>query len=380
MRALFPSDIAFGPFAKNRSSPVRIVHLTWGLGVGGAETMLGDIAIEQSAAHETWVIVGNQDIDPSVAHGLGRSVQLVTLNRPPGSSNPWYLIQLILRLRRIKPDVVHVHQESFARLRRLISVPMLLTVHGLGLPLGDDIGAYDSICCISDAVRNDVMSRFPEIRPRVVGNGIKFEAVRRKAHYGGNPFRIVQVSRLEHQTKGQDLLIRALRLALDRLGDGSVSVDFIGAGRSLGFLRRLAVDCGVESQCRFLGAATREFIYERLSEYDLLVQPSRHEGFGLTIIEGIAAGLPVLVSDIDGPMEVIVGGQLGWSFKSEDVESLSAKLIELKTLSQNPDFAEHMRARTDLSRARFDIKLTAQRYTEEYARLVSPVAGGTVEA
>jgi glycosyltransferase involved in cell wall biosynthesis len=348
---------------------MRIVHLTWGLGIGGAETLLGDIAAAQSIAHDTWIVVGNRDVDASIARELGASVRLVTLGRPPGSPNPWYMIKLLLRLWWIKPDIIHVHQESFSRLRRLFPAPMILTVHGKRLPLNGGFAAYDSVCCISDAVRNDVMSRFPGGRPKVIANGIDFNAVRRKAEYGRSPFRIVQVSRLDHEIKGQDLLIKALRPALDRLGPESLSVDFIGAGESLSYLRRLSVDCGVEDQCRFLGAASRQSIYHRLGEYDLLVQPSREEGFGLTIIEGIAAGVPVLVSDIEGPMEAIGGGQLGWHFESESVEDLSAKLVDLVALSRYPDFPERMRARAELSRSRFDIQLTAARYTEEYSRL-----------
>jgi glycosyltransferase involved in cell wall biosynthesis len=348
---------------------VKIVHLTWGLGVGGAETMLGDIAIEQAVAHETWIIVVNQDIDASIARGTAPSLRWVTLSRPPGSSNPWYLLKLILLIWWINPDVVHAHQESFIRLRKLIRAPMVLTVHGTRSPLSAGFAAYDSVCCISEAVRGDVVSRFPECRPRVIPNGINFTAVKLKPHYGSSPFRIVQVSRLAHEIKGQDLLIRALRLVLDRLGESSVSVDFIGGGDSLSYLRQLCADCGVDGHCRFLGAATRQSIYDTLRQYDLLVQPSRYEGFGLTVVEGIAAGLPVLVSDIEGPMEIIAGGELGWSFKSEDASDLSNKLLDLLTLSREPDFADRMRSRAQVAQGRFDIKLTAQRYIDEYTRL-----------
>jgi glycosyltransferase involved in cell wall biosynthesis len=355
---------------------VKIVHLTWGLGVGGAETMLGDIAIEQAVAHETWIIVVNRDIDASIALGSAPSLRWVTLGRPPGSSNPWYLLKLILWLWWINPDVVHAHQESFIRLRRLIRAPMVLTVHGTRSPLSDGLAAYDSVCCISEAVRDDVVSRFPECRPRVIPNGINFKGVKLKTHYGSSPFRIVQVSRLAHEIKGQDLLIRALRPVLDRLGEHSISVDFIGGGESLNYLRQLCVDCGVEERCRFLGAAIRQSIYDTLCQYDLLVQPSRYEGFGLTVVEGIAAGLPVLVSDIEGPMEIISGGQLGWSFKSEDSEDLACNLLELIALAREPGFAARMRSRIELAHGRFDIKLTAQGYIDEYTRLA--LTAGTV--
>lgn len=350
---------------------MKIVHLTWGLGVGGAETMLGDIAGEQAAAQRVWIIVCNRDIDASVAQGIARNVRLVSLGRPRGSANPWYLVKLLFRLWWIRPDVVHVHQESFGRIRRLIPAPAVLTVHNTRLPLGKEIAGFDSVCCISEAVRDDVVARFPGCRPRVIYNGIDFKAVRFKARYGGSPFRIVQVSRLAHEQKGQDLLIRSLRLVLDRLGEGSVRLDFIGEGASLDYLKRLTVECGVEERCRFLGGSNRQSIYGSLHEYDLLVQPSRYEGFGLTVIEGMAAGLPVLVSDIEGPKEIIAEGQLGWCFRSEDTLDLLSKIIELISLSRQEGFASRMRETADQASARFDITLTAQRYLEEYARLAA---------
>jgi glycosyltransferase involved in cell wall biosynthesis len=370
MQGSFRNGIAFVRFVKNRSSPVKIVHLTWGLGVGGAETMLGNIAAEQAVAHATWIIVGNRDIDASIMQSLARSVRLVTLGRPPGSANPWYLIKLILWLWWISPDIVHAHQESFAYLKRLISASMVLTVHNTRLPLSDNLTAYDSVCCISEAVREDVLSRFPECKPRVIHNGINFSAVRLKVRYGGNPFRMVQVGRLAHEQKGQDLLIRSLATVRDRTGKDIVC-DFIGDGDSLPYLKRLAIDCAVEGHCRFVGVTSRQDIYDRLHEYDLLVQPSRYEGFGLTVIEGMAAGLPVLVSDIEGPMEIIADGRLGWPFRSEDTKDLASKVIELIELSRLPHFADQMRGRAEEAQGRYDIKLTAQQYLDEYARLVS---------
>jgi glycosyltransferase involved in cell wall biosynthesis len=348
---------------------VRIVHLTWGLGVGGAEAMLSDIAGAQAATHRIWIIVVNRDVDASIAQGIASRVRLVTLRRPRGSANPWYLAKLIFQLWRIRPDVVHVHQESFGRIRKWLPAPTVLTVHNTRLALGDT-AAFDSICCISEAVRDDVMARFPSAHPRVIHNGIRFDAVRLKETYGTNPFRMVQVSRLAHEQKGQDVLIRALRLLLDRLGEDSAGVDFIGTGESLDYLRRLAIECGVEKHCRFLGALTRQSIYERLHEYDLLVQPSRYEGFGLTVIEGIAAELPVLVSGIEGPMEIIANGELGWYFKSEDPADLAAKIIDIAGLSRRADFGGLMRARLERARARFDIEVTAHSYLNEYARIV----------
>jgi len=332
--------------------------------------MLVDIVANHVATHEVWVVVGNDDVDPSIARELHRSARLVRVGRPLGSPNPWHLVKLILKLRQIDADVIHAHQESFGRLKRFISAPMILTVHNTRLPLGRDINRFDAVFAISEAVKSDVLRRIPKCAPHVIDNGIDFALVKPKRRYGGRRFRIVQIGRLAHEQKGQDILIRALRDVLDRESATDVSVDFIGTGDSLGYLRRLSIEFGVEHNCRFLGLVARQDIYDTLKEYDLLIQPSRYEGFGLSVVEGIAAGVPVLVCDTEGPLEIIAEGQLGWSFRAEDTRDLATKISELMSLSQKPCFADQMRLRIERAKGRFDISVTAESYLQEYAKLV----------
>jgi glycosyltransferase involved in cell wall biosynthesis len=350
---------------------MKIVHLIWGLNVGGAETMLVDIANMQAEDHDVWLIIGNDDVDVAIVSALDSRAHGVFLARPPGSRNPWYALKLLSSLWRIRPDVIHVHQESFIRLKRLMPAPLLLTIHDTRSRLSPALAGYDSICCISEAVKNDVMARFPFSDPRVVHNGVKFSSIAVKQRYGETPFRIVQVSRLEHEKKGQDLLIRALRIVHGILGEDRVTVDFIGEGSSQEFLLNLAIECNVANHCSFLGVKSRQYIYANLHTYDLLVQPSRYEGFGLTIVEGIAAGLPVLVSDIEGPMEIIDGGNLGSCFRSDDVADCAAKIIELISESQQSDFSKRMKKRNDYAASRFDVGITAHNYVDEYRKLPS---------
>ena len=347
---------------------MKIVHLIWGLNVGGAEAMLVDIANAQAQEHEVWVIIGNNDVDRSLLSGLDCRVHGLFLGRPPGSRNPWYTCKLIVSLWRIGADVVHAHQESFIRLKRFLAAPLLLTVHDTRRSLDPSLAGFDSICCISEAVRKDVTARLEIPPPRVVYNGVKFSSIPVKRHYGGAPFRIVQISRLDHEKKGQDLLIRALRVLHDELGETRVTVDFIGDGASREFLQSLAAQCKVADHCHFLGVKSRRDIYARLQGYDLLVQPSRYEGFGLTVVEGIAAGLPVLVSDIEGPLEIIDGGRLGDCFRSDDAAACALEISALIEASRRGDFPRRMRERIDCARSRFDIGITAENYLDEYAR------------
>jgi len=357
---------------------LRIVHLIWGFRIGGAEAMLADIAGAQAEHHEVCIVVVNRDFDASLVAQVGTRVRLLVIDRPPGSGNPWHLLRLLRTLRRLRPDIIHAHEASFSWLCRLVPVPVVLTVHNTRLSLGRGIDTFAEVFCISAAVQRDVHERSGR-SGALVYNGVPFAAIPAKSTYGGSPFRVVQVGRLAHGQKGQDLLIQALRIVRERMPTVVVRVDFIGAGESLGHLESLARQCNVSDECAFLGALPRAMVYEKLRDYDLLVQPSRYEGFGLTVIEGIAAGLPVLVADIEGPREILARGLRGWTFRSEDPDDLAARLAELIDASHEGSFGESMRAQIERARALFDVSLTAQGYCEAYRR-VTRVAGNSNKA
>jgi len=80
---------------------------------------------------------------------------------------------------------------------------------------------------------------------------------------------------------------------------------------------------------RFLGDKSREYIINNLSNYNLLVQPSRNEGFGLTVVESMLLFTPVLVSSDTGAAEVIENGKYGYIFNNEDELDLTQKIIEV---------------------------------------------------
>ena len=76
----------------------------------------------------------------------------------------------------------------------------------------------------------------------------------------------------------------------------------------------------LENEVVFEGLKDQSWVYQNLCNYDLFIQPSRYEGFGLTVAEAIAAKVPVLVSNIEGPLEIIDGGRLGMSFENKMVK------------------------------------------------------------
>ena len=344
---------------------MRVAHLIWSMKAGGSETMLVDIANEQALSHDVAVLIGNSDIDDVVRQSLSDRVTVKMIGRPPASRNLWYIVKIIRALLSFKPDIIHAHQESFIRFLRFLSFHKVLTVHDTSQRL-KYVQGYDAVFSISDAVRHDIQAKRPGTHSTVISNGICFAAVKAKTGYGQLPFRIVQIGRLDHQIKGQDILLRALQSVSQIFGGESILIDFIGEGSSKEYLNILAKELGVAGQCRFLGRQSRKTIYERLHTYDLLVQPSRHEGFGLTVVEAMAARVPVLVSNTQGPMEVIENGKHGYYFQAEDHLDCSKQIRRIVEDSRTEDFPEAHYRHYSYAKSRFDIADTTCRYLDAY--------------
>jgi glycosyltransferase involved in cell wall biosynthesis len=199
----------------------------------------------------------------------------------------------------------------------------------------------------------------------VISNGINTSIFKQRTkQYKKTPFKIIQVSRLIHDKKGQDFLIEAAAAL-----KGKIDITFVGEGDSIEFLKSLAREKGVNKYIHFAGKKDQSYIANHLCDYDLFVQPSRYEGFGLTVAEAMAAKVPVLVSSGQGPAEVTCNEKYGWVFKNGDTDDLVQKIsyiIEHQDLTMN-------KALLGLQYVceNYDVSITAKRYIEEYKKFLS---------
>lgn len=304
---------------------MKITHCILSFNTGGSETMLIDIMNEQVKQNDVSLVIVNHSYQDSLLRLIDQRVKVVLMNRMPGSRNPWAIAKLNWLLWKLHADVIHIHSSSL--LRMVFISPkkgLFMTVHALQIPLK---GVKQAKClfAISDAVAEDVKKRCDN-RVVVIKNGIVTENILRREcrNISGN-IKIINVARLDMVDKGQDILIKAIAILNER-GVDNIDVAFIGAGPSEKELKDLVIELGLESRIHFLGLQNRKYIYEHLKDYDLMCHPSRHEGFGLTVAEGIAAKLPVLVSSGDGPAEIILQGKLGYVFENDNANDCANKI------------------------------------------------------
>ena len=125
------------------------------------------------------------------------------------------------------------------------------------------------------------------------------------------------------------MLLAAMRLLADRPSDIHLIIAGDGPKRAL-VERFIAAPAG--AAITFLGFT--DDVRAVLSAADMLVMPSRWEGFPLTVAEAMAAGLPVVATSAGGLADVVLGGQTGLLIEKEDPPSLAEAMV---TLARNAE-------------------------------------------
>ena len=231
---------------------------------------------------------------------------------------------------------------------------------------------------VSRGVARSLLERgvVPADRVSVVWNGIDLAPYaplrapeRRASMLGVDPhsFLVVCVSRLTPQ-KGHAVLLDAVALA--RRQAPTLTLALAGDGPLRQSLEAQAAALGIEAAVRFLGR------YERVGELlrcaDALVQASAFEGLPLSVLEGMAAALPVVVTDTVGNNETVVPGESGLLVPPDDPAALAGALVRLRS---DPGLAHRLgiQARRRVERE-FTARLMAQRTRAAYQHALA-VAG-----
>lgn len=145
------------------------------------------------------------------------------------------------------------------------------------------------------------------------------------------PFVLGLVSRLEH-IKGMDLVVPAFAEVRKRFPDVQLLV--VGDGSLRAAMEQQAMALGCDDAVTWAGRQPQEELSQYYSRMDIVLMPSRSEGFGLTAIEAMAHGCVVVASDIGGLPEVVRDGVCGLLHRSEDVRDMAEKICSLIASSE----------------------------------------------
>ncbi|MDR2346348.1 MAG: glycosyltransferase [Planctomycetaceae bacterium] len=133
------------------------------------------------------------------------------------------------------------------------------------------------------------------------------------------PIRFIHLAGLqEHYRKGLDLIFKAF----SSLQNLNWTCDILGFDRTVQLSDQIR-SMGLEQKIHFLGKCTNTEVFEYIQKNDILLLPSRHDGWGVAIAEAIFCGLGTIASDNVGSKDLIEGFQCGQILKAGDVRSLA---------------------------------------------------------
>lgn len=204
-------------------------------------------------------------------------------------------------------------------------------------------GRADAIVANSLAVRDHLIERsVPSDKIRVIYNGLDLERFSTSgpntdaaaSQFGlpvGDGIKFVTlVANLRHSVKNVPMLLRAAKIVLEKQPNTHFVV--AGEGELETELREMADELGVAENVHFLGRCTD--VPALLAISDICVLTSTAEGFSNSIIEYMAAGKPIVATNVGGAAEVVVDGETGFLIASDDDKVLAAKLVELLSDSE----------------------------------------------
>ena len=166
--------------------------------------------------------------------------------------------------------------------------------------------------------------------------------------------------------KSIDHVLQAWPRVLERVPEARLLI--IGDGEHRPALEALAGSLGIEKSVEFLGYVSHADKISHLNRLWVAVNPSPKEGWGLTVIEANACGVPVVAADSPGLRDSVVDGDTGRLYPYGDIDALAERLV---ALLKNEKHRKEMSRKARQWAERFSWDVSAEKAIEIIDRIVS---------
>lgn len=227
------------------------------------------------------------------------------------------------------------------------------------------------IAVVSNSTKEELIDKgFKANKLHLIFNGVNLDLYQpRHSERSQSPL-IGYLGRIK-KYKSVDDLLRAFAMVLADIPE--VKLLIMGDGDYLPKLKRLAVDLKLSNAVTFTGAASESAKIENLNRIWFSVNPSPKEGWGLTVIESNACGVPVIAADSPGLRDSVVNGSTGLLYRYGDCGELADKMRrlindqeQLRVLSKNSiQWAQNFSWDNSADKMLALIEKTIEEYTED---------------
>jgi len=338
---------------------------------------------------QLWITRKQEGIDCSQ---LPRHVKLLPLSFPQIALSrgrtgfPWrilkvgykvlgqviYFLKSAVPLVRFRPDIVDIHTPypilGGLFCKYLLGSKLVVSLHGTdilmlrqSLLMRSLLNSADMVLYVSKRMFGELKQFIPVSKLQYIGNGVNLDSFHYKA--GHRTKRIVAVGSLKWQ-KGYSYLIDAISQVFEQLPDHKLSIVGEGSLRNeiLGQIEKL----GLNKKIELLGTCSRQEIAALLQSSELFVLSSVSEGLPRVVLEAIACGTPVVVTDVGDCKEVAEG--VGLVVEPYNAQALAEAISEL---IENEDMWKAFAENCLRLRANYDWKFVVKRTYTAYKALLS---------
>jgi glycosyltransferase involved in cell wall biosynthesis len=362
---------------------MRILHIISSINTGGAEKFCIDLSNTQAenSEHEVFLVILDKIENQPLLKIISPKVKLISLNKKSGYSlsTPFKIYRLF---NKIEPDIIHFNGRDiiYSSIATIIKgIPSIYTVHSHVNLLSNKLIKFNSFLfnyfpslfmpiSISNYVKESTQNSYGDKFNRVIYNGSTEESISPKRESissfintikkDKNSLVFVYVGRIM-EIKNTLLLIKAFNKLLDEGENISLCIVGYDVSKSQSYLKKCKKENRHPSYIKFVGQQRNVVDYFSCADASCIT--SNQEGLGITVLESLSMGTPVLATPCGGPEEIIEPKITG--VISEEI-SVDSYIKILKDFIKNPIIN---RAKIiDIYRQNYTMKITSKKYLEIY--------------
>lgn len=289
-----------------------------------------------------------------------------------------------------KLDIIHAHYAIPHAISGIISknvlkdtkIKLLTTLHGTDITLVGLEPAFhplvkysldnsDGVTAVSQYLKTNTEQHFhPEKEIKVIYNFIDIDEYKRnpcshiKKSIAPNGEKIlIHVSNFRPVKRVQD----TIRILAEVIKTIPAKLILIGDGPDRSDTEKLSRELGVSEHVKFLGK--QHALVDLLSAADIFLLPSQSESFGLSALEAMSCGTPVVASNIGGIPEVVMHGESGYVAEFGDIKRMAKYVTDL--LGNEKKWATFSANSRKVAEEKFDCKLIIPKYEKLYEELIN---------